>query len=165
MRKQFCCDASRDLYEKYYLTQTGDGVPVYIGSRGQRGHGLGSMLSGLFRSAMPLIRRGLATFGRHTLKTGLEIANDVADGQSVKDSAKRRVGQGIKRFASQAFGNNQSGSGTRSKSARLLFTRKRKNFNSKVVQKKKKSKRKSKKGKKSKKKRKTTSKKYADIFN
>jgi hypothetical protein len=106
------------LYEKYYIGQSGNGVPVYSGSRGQRGHGLGSMLSGLFRSAVPLIRRGLAKFGRHALKTGLEIANDVADGQSVKDAAKRRVGEGIKRFASQSFNSTQSGSGKRRRTTR-----------------------------------------------
>ena len=129
MRKQFCCDASRDLYEKYYLGQSGDGIPVYVGSRGQRGHGLGSLLGGLFRSAMPLIRRGLASFGKHALKTGLEIANDVTEGRSVKESAKRRVGEGIKRFASSAFGSSQSGSGKRRKVKRLKASKKRKTVN------------------------------------
>lgn len=119
MKKQFCCDASRDLYEKYYLDQGGSGVPVFVGSRGQRGHGLGSLLSGLFRSAMPLLRRGLATFGKHALKTGMEIVNDVSEGRAVKESAKRRVGEGIKRFASSHFGSNQSGSGKRRKIKRL----------------------------------------------
>ena len=130
MKKQFCCDASRDLYEKYYLDQSGNGFPVFVGSRGQRGHGLGSLLGGLFRSAMPLIRRGLASFGKHALKTGLEIANDVTEGRSVKDSAKRRVGEGIKRFASSPFGSSQSGSGKRRKIKRLKKkSKKRESFN------------------------------------
>ena len=123
MRKQFCCDASQDLYEKYYIGQSGNGLPVFVGSRGQRGHGLGSLLGGLFRSAMPLIRRGLAAFGKQALKTGLEIANDVTEGQAVKESAKRRVGQGIKRFASGPFGSQQSGSGKRRKVKRIKVTR------------------------------------------
>ena len=84
---------------------------MFVGSRGQRGHGLGSMLSGLFRSAMPLIKRGLASFGRHALKTGLEIANDVVDGNSFGSSDKTQVPVGIKRFASQTNPTNQSGSG------------------------------------------------------
>ena len=111
MKKKYCCDANRELYEDYYLNQSGSGLPVFVGSRGQRGHGLGSMLSGLFRSAMPLIKRGLASFGRHALKTGLEIANDVADGNSFGSSVKTRVPVGIKRFASQSNLTNQSGSG------------------------------------------------------
>ena len=111
MKKKYCCDANRELYEDYYLNQSGSGLPVFVGSRGQRGHGLGSMLSGLFRSAMPLIKRGLASFGRHALKTGLEIANDVADGNSFGSSVKTRVPVGIKRFASQSNLTNQSGNG------------------------------------------------------
>ena len=111
MKKKYCCDANRELYEDYYLNQSGSGLPVFVGSRGQRGHGLGSMLSGLFRSAMPLIKRGLASFGRHALKTGLEIANDVADGNSFGSSVKIRVAVGIKRFASQSNLTHQTGSG------------------------------------------------------
>ena len=111
MRKKFCCDASRDLYETYYLDQSGSGIPVFSGSRGQRGHGLGSLLSGLFRNAIPMLKRGLATFGRHALKTGLEIANDVVDGDSLKNSAKKRVPEGIKRFAKAGNFINPSGSG------------------------------------------------------
>lgn len=117
MRKRFCCDASRGMYEDYYKSQSGSGLPVFEGSRGQRGHGLGSMLSGLFRSAMPMIRRGLAAFGRHALKTGLEVANDVVEGQSFSNSARRRVPEGIKRFAGMSDFSGQSGSG-RNKSRR-----------------------------------------------
>jgi len=99
------------MYEDYYASQSGSGVPIYQGSPGQRGHGLGSMLSGLFRSAMPMIKRGLAFFGKQALKTGLEVANDVAEGESFKNSARRRVPEGIKRFVSTANFSNQSGSG------------------------------------------------------
>ena len=51
MKRQFCCDASRFAYEDYYLKQSGSGMPVFQGVRMQRGHGLGSILSGFFRSA------------------------------------------------------------------------------------------------------------------
>jgi len=110
-KKRFCCEASSGMYEDYYRSQIGSGMPVFEGSRGQRGHGLGSMLSGLFRSAMPMIKRGLAFFGKHALKTGLEVANDVADGQTFRNSAQRRIPEGIKRIAAQANFSNQSGSG------------------------------------------------------
>jgi hypothetical protein len=110
-KKRFCCEASSGMYEDYYRNQIGSGLPVFEGSRGQRGHGLGSMLSGLFRSAMPMIKRGLAFFGKHALKTGLEVANDVADGQTFRDSAQRRIPEGIKRLAENANFSNQSGSG------------------------------------------------------
>ena len=60
--KQFCCDANKDLYEQYYSDQCGSGMPVYQGSQMQRGHGLGSVLSGLFRNVWPLIRNGSEKF-------------------------------------------------------------------------------------------------------
>ena len=132
MRRKFCCDASRSMYEDYYMQQSGSGLPVFQGSRGQRGHGLGSMLRGLFRSAVPMLKRGLATFGKHALKTGLEIAGDVSEGKSFKDSARDRIVPtilpGIKRFAEEELLNNQSGSGKRRKRVRRLTRRKRKDI-------------------------------------
>ena len=122
MKHKFCCDASRGMYEDYYLKQSGSGLPIFHGSRGQRGHGLGSMLSGLFRSAFPMIKRGLANFGKHALKTGLEIANDVADGSSFKESTQTRIFPAIKRFAQSDIFSSQSGSGKR----RRKLSRKRK---------------------------------------
>lgn len=117
MKQKFCCETSRAMYEDYYLRQSGNGLPVFHGSSGQRGHGLGSMLSGLFRSAVPMIKRGLATFGRHALKTGLEIAGDMTEGKSFKDSARERfvptIIPGIKRFVDEEILNEQSGSGRR----------------------------------------------------
>src|ERR1700690_149125 len=125
MKRKFCCDSSRGMYEDYYMNQSGSGMPVFAGYRGQRGHGLGSMLSGLFRSAMPMIRRGLAFFGRQALRTGAQIANDVADGESIGNSAKRRVSEGIKRFDPSELFSTQSGSGKR-KSKRRKPSKKRK---------------------------------------
>jgi hypothetical protein len=78
------------------------------------------MLSGFFRSAFPMIKRGLASFGKHALKTGLEIANDVADGNSFKESAKSRVLPGIKRFAASDIFSSQSGSGKRRRRSKRL---------------------------------------------
>jgi hypothetical protein len=84
------------MYENYYVNQSGSGIPVFTGYRGQRGHGIGNFLSGVFRSAVPMIKKGLGAFGKQALRTGLEIANDVVDGHSLKDSATERAKQGIK---------------------------------------------------------------------
>lgn len=116
MRKKYCCDGVRDLYEQYYTQQSGTGLPIFSGSRGQRGHGLGSIIGGLFRSALPMLKRGLASFGKQALKTGLEMANDVVvDGQNWKSSAKRRVPAGIKSFAQRQGLISQSGRGRKRK--------------------------------------------------
>jgi len=47
--RQYCCDATRDLYEEYYSRQNGGEIPVFAGRRFQRGHGLGSILGGFIR--------------------------------------------------------------------------------------------------------------------
>ena len=91
------------------MNQCGNGVPVFEGARGQRGHGLGSILSGLFRSAVPLLKKGLAFFGKQALRTGAQIANDVADGQSFGESAKKRVGDTVNEYVPGLI--PQSGSG------------------------------------------------------
>jgi hypothetical protein len=43
------------------------------------------------------------------LKTGMEVADDVLEGKTMKESAKRRVPEGIKRTAQHLI--RQSGSG------------------------------------------------------
>jgi len=105
------------------MKQSGSGMPVFQGSRMQRGHGLGSILSGFFRSAWPLIQTGAKAFGKQVLRTGLQIANDVSEGHNFKDSSKRRIPEGIKAFASSNDFNTQGGSGGRRKLRRKRSTK------------------------------------------
>ena len=101
--KQFCCDENRGYYEQYYADQCGNGMNVFHGARGQRGHGVGSVLSGLFRSALPMIKN----IGKQALQTGLNVATDVVQGNSFKDSLRKHVPEGIRGFKNAQF--NQSG--------------------------------------------------------
>ena len=66
-------------YNDYYARQAGGALPYFAGAQYQRGHGLGSLFGGLLRSAMPLIKRGAVALGKGALKTGVRIADDVAD--------------------------------------------------------------------------------------
>lgn len=88
--------------DSYYLKQVGSGLPYYSGSTGlQRGYGLGGLLGGLFRSAMPLLKKGVAAVGKQALQTGMEIVGDVAGGQNIKRVAKKRVSQAGKKMGAQ----------------------------------------------------------------
>ena len=71
MRKPFCCDANRDIYDKYYSRQQkGNGdFSVYIGRATQQGHGLGSILSSLWRRVLPILK----AYGPHALRAGANI--------------------------------------------------------------------------------------------
>ena len=78
-------------YHEYYLNQVGRGYPVYVGTRYQRGHGLRSIFGSLFKSAVPLLKIGAKTLGREALKTGLNLASDVMEGQNVTQAVKSRL--------------------------------------------------------------------------
>jgi hypothetical protein len=95
-------------------------MPVFYGSRTQKGHGIGSIFSGLFRTVFPILKRIAPSIGRQALQTGMQIASDVASGQSFKDAAKTRVvdaiQEGINKIVPTVSG--QSGSGILRKRAR-----------------------------------------------
>ena len=102
-RKLFCCDASHDQYVEYYTRQQqpqfGGEIPAFIGAPRQRGRGIGSVLSGLFRRVLPFLRANARNLGANAIKTGLHVADDVMRGQKFVESVKRRVPEGIKTAA------------------------------------------------------------------
>ena len=89
MKPTHRCDTK--AYHDYCIHQTGKGYPVFVGRRYQRGHGLGSIFGGLFKAAMPLLKKGAKTLGREALKPGLNIAGDVVQGRNIKQAAKSRL--------------------------------------------------------------------------
>ena len=78
-------------YDDYYARQVGGALPYFTGARVQKGHGFGSLFSGLLRSVAPLIKRGALALGKRALTTGAQIAGDVVAGQSIKMATKRRM--------------------------------------------------------------------------
>ena len=114
MGKPFCCDASRALYEDYYTRQSGGEVPIFYGSRTQRGHGLGSILGRLLRRALPFLSSG----AKNLCQQAMNVSSDIIDGNSFQDSAKSPLKEGIKTFVSSNPIIPQSGSGMRSKRRR-----------------------------------------------
>ena len=75
-------------YDDYYARQVGGALPYFTGACVQRGHGFGSLFSGLLRTVAPLIRRGAFALGKRALTTGAQIAGDVVAGKNVKKAAK-----------------------------------------------------------------------------
>ncbi|CAB0044380.1 unnamed protein product [Trichogramma brassicae] len=89
---------------------------IYAGSRYQRGHGgIGCFLAGLFRRVLPVLRSGAKFLGKETLRTGLNIANDMSS-QNIpfKESFRSRVketGESLKRRAEEKLDTLMAGSG------------------------------------------------------
>lgn len=126
MRRKFCCEDSRRDYENYYTAQSGNGLPVFRGYPGQRGHGLGSILGGLWRRALPFLKQGLAFFGKQALNTGSQIATDVSAGKNVVDSVKERVSEKINEYVPGFL--SQTGTGRRRRRTRKTKRRITKRF-------------------------------------
>jgi hypothetical protein len=106
--------APRGQYAAYYAkSQFGHGIlPAYGGVARQKGHGLGSLIGGLLRSAVPLIstigRKVAKTAGSALLSTGAGVLSDVIAGKnfktSVKSRAKQAGQQALKRASTSAQG-------------------------------------------------------------
>ena len=123
MKRPYCCDDSRKLYETYYdRQQNGSGdFPVYVGRRNQRGHGIGNMLGSLFRRILPILKAAMP----HVLRTGANVIEDVASGKTWKQSAIKRIPEGLKdiKVANEtALANSeQTGSGRQKRRKKDIF--------------------------------------------
>lgn len=97
----------------YYQRQLGHGIPsVFRGSAYQKGHGVGTLLGGLFRTVAPLIKSGAATMGKELLRSGVGFLGDIAGGtvspayaahkrfQEYTDTLKRKADNKIERVLS-----------------------------------------------------------------
>ena len=60
-------------FKNHYLSQIGNGIPVYAGGTMQRGHGVGNILRGLFKVAVPLVK----SVGKSALRRGVPILKEV----------------------------------------------------------------------------------------
>jgi hypothetical protein len=130
MRKPYCCDISRDLYEQYYSLQQKGGnaeFPVHIGIPRQRGYGgIGSLFTSLYRRILPFVK----SLAPRVLRNGAEIIDGVSKGKTWKQSAKDTVkSQPPEALTKIAFGDEtQSGSGVcRKKTLQFGKQKKKKN--------------------------------------
>lgn len=124
----------RNPYEAYYRAQVGSGLPVFAGPVLQRGRGFGSIFKSLFRFVRPLLRavapiakKAAPVLGRELLHAGTGLVQDVAEGQSFKDSAKTRfktAGQNVGRAALEEL--SQTGRGHKRRRLTLSTQSKRK---------------------------------------
>ena len=104
---------------RYYIHQAGGGgggsgggvgpiysVPPFV----QRGHGLGSLLGGLFRSIRPLFFSDLRTagkaLGREALRTGGKILTDIADNPEtgIKEIISKHVQSTVQNLGTKMTG-------------------------------------------------------------
>ena len=68
----------------------------------QRGYGIGSVLSGMLRAAVPFLRRGAQALGKQALQAGLDVGRDVLSGRKLKDTARQRTLQTVRNVVENA---------------------------------------------------------------
>ena len=130
MGRQCDYQSCQKLYDDYYSQQVGHGLPVFVGGRTYRGHGLGSLLAGIGRAVVPLLKRGGKALLKEGARAGLQVVSDVASGQRVGAALKRRSAEAGKRLLHSAVtspkriktvrksGRKQTGGGQRKKQQR-----------------------------------------------
>ena len=63
----------------------------YRSARYQKGHGVGSVLSKLFKSAIPYLKDSGKYLAKQGLKTAVRTATDIMDGDSPRDAFRKRM--------------------------------------------------------------------------
>lgn len=114
-----------EAYLKYYVNQAGSGVGnFYSGPIYQRGYGVGSFLGGLFRSVLPLLKKGGLALGRELISCGTNVMDDIEQKVPIDVAVAR---QGLKSLSNlkRKVTNNMSGDGYKvAKRAKLPQSRK-----------------------------------------
>ena len=80
-----------DSCHRNHRLHYGSGLPVFRGDLRQEGYGLGGILGGLFRQAIPILKPVMKTIGKAALRTGGRVLSDVVRGKKpIKDAMKDR---------------------------------------------------------------------------
>ncbi len=66
-----------ERYVAYYRSQAGNGLPGYAGGPVMYGAGIGGIFKALFRTALPLLKRGFSIVKPHLKTAARNIATDV----------------------------------------------------------------------------------------
>jgi hypothetical protein len=134
---------------KYYVSQAGRGSgrgdsgigPIYgIPPFVQRGHGIGSLLNGLFRTVRPILwsgaksveRQTFKALGREALRTGGKILQDIAENPQVSshDIISKHVSESTQNIVKKLRG---AGRGTRKRKREHSANNKRKSKRAKTT--------------------------------
>lgn len=81
-----------DLLVKYYMNQAGSGFgEFYSGPIYQRGYGIGSFLGGLFKTVLPLLKRGGIAVGKELLRNGTNLVHDLENNVDPRTALTKRA--------------------------------------------------------------------------
>ena len=120
-----------------YVNQRGaGGMPVFYGSRYQRGMGLGSMFKSFFRwiapivktHAVPVLKDAAKFVGTEAIKTATNITADAIDGKNFNESVKERAKETIEKIGDKVTSVIQKGGKAKNYKKRKLGSQKKHNI-------------------------------------
>ena len=82
-------------YVDYYVHQAGNGLPGFQGAPTMYGSGLGGLFKGLFRMAVPFLKRGFAIAKPHLKTAAKGFVSDVFNNIMSKTQAQNQDGSGL----------------------------------------------------------------------
>ncbi len=108
-----------ELYTQYYIHQSGGGVtysdtflkfktPLIY----QRGRGVGSIFSTIWRFLQPILKKGAEYASKELLETGSDIISGIADQKPIKDILVNRSLQTIDKIRDKASSKLKSMAGS-----------------------------------------------------
>ncbi len=77
---------------------------VFTGTPYQRGAGIGNVFRGLVRFLLPVAKTVGKSLGKQALRTGAQIASDLAGGATLEQTVKSRGSQALKTMGKKAVG-------------------------------------------------------------
>ena len=99
IHENLSCQDTAKQQQQYYCNQAGGSLPHFEGTRHQRGHGVGSTISGAVNSAMPLIKpmlnKVVKALKRKALTAGMGVVTDVMTGKNIKTAMLDRTREGL----------------------------------------------------------------------
>ena len=98
--------------EFYYCNQVGGSDNYFRGLMHQRGYGF---FGDLKRHITPLLFKAGRYLAKNVFETGKKVASDVASGTSLKESARKRLGETSKNIQADIFEKLQRGQGIKRK--------------------------------------------------
>ena len=87
------------MYEDYYVKQSGGAMPVFVGTKRQRGHGIGSMLSGVQKRNVAVSERKRRFVSWKRAEDGRSSVGRCGTGKVVERYGKKRIPEAIKAAA------------------------------------------------------------------
>ena len=113
-----------ERYVNYYISQAGGDLSGYSGASSQYGSGIGGIFRGLFRTIMPLMKRGFAIAKPHLKTAGKGILSDVITRVvSGNNEKNRQEGSGMIAIGRRAIKRPPGNKRRRSVSARRISHR------------------------------------------